>query len=209
MNTPFSQPNLANFIKTGTDAAVSKVSFPDGTSQTTAAVAGLPGFTPVLHTGRWDSNSDQLGTRAIIPDDVVENEGITPGNGTQDIPYGVSKPNDNGSLFKVSEEMAGIYTFTVQVNATAYSANYDHGPTVTFSKFLLGRAVGSNRINILNPSNKDGATSQTQIYSFIFSATTRLEPEEQMEYKWGDSFFLQGGNASNPGGWFSITKISS
>ena len=36
MNTPFSQPNLANFIKTGTDAAVSKVTFPDGTSQTTA-----------------------------------------------------------------------------------------------------------------------------------------------------------------------------
>ena len=36
MNTPFSQPNLANFIKTGTDAVVSKVTFPDGTSQTTA-----------------------------------------------------------------------------------------------------------------------------------------------------------------------------
>lgn len=40
MNTPFSQPNLANFIKTGTDAAVSKVTFPDGTSQTTAATTG-------------------------------------------------------------------------------------------------------------------------------------------------------------------------
>ena len=36
MNTPFSQPNLANFIKTGTDAVVSKVTFPDGRSQTTA-----------------------------------------------------------------------------------------------------------------------------------------------------------------------------
>jgi len=37
MNTPFSRPDLANFIKTGTDAVVSKVTFPDGTSQTTAA----------------------------------------------------------------------------------------------------------------------------------------------------------------------------
>ena len=173
-----------------------------------AAGGGAAGFTPVLHTGRFTTAGQQIGNRAIVPDDVVENEGITPGNGTQDIPYGVSKPNDNGSLFKVSEEMAGIYTITVQVNATAYSANYDHGPTVTFSKFLLVNGVG-RRINVLNPSNKDGATSQTQIYSFIFSATTRLEPEEQMEYKWGDSFFLQGGNASNPGGWFSITKISS
>tara|TARA_R110000823_G_C15700511_1_gene476408 strand:+ start:73 stop:609 length:537 start_codon:yes stop_codon:yes gene_type:complete len=39
MNTPFSRPDLANFIKTGTDAVVSKVTFPDGTSQTTAATA--------------------------------------------------------------------------------------------------------------------------------------------------------------------------
>ena len=171
------------------------------------AAGGAAGFTPVLHTGRWTSNSDQGGNKAIIPDDVVENEGITAGNGTQNIPYGVSKPNDSIGYFKVSEEMAGIYTFTVSVNATAYASNYEQGPTVTFSKFKLVNGVG-RRIEVYYASNKDGATTQSQRYSFIFSATTRLEPEEQMEYKWGNSFFLQGGNASNPGGRISIAKIS-
>ena len=36
MNVPFSQPNLSRYIQEGSDAAVSKVTFPDGTSQTTA-----------------------------------------------------------------------------------------------------------------------------------------------------------------------------
>ena len=206
MNTPFSQPNLANFIKTGTDAAVSKVSFPDGTSQTTAAVAGLPGFTPVLHTGRWTTSGQQLGNRGIVPDTVVENEGITPGNGTQNIPYGVSTPNGNISYFKVSEEMAGIYTFTVMLNATAYSSNYDEGPTVVFEKFLLGRE-GGNKINVITSNNSNRA-SQTDQRTFIFSVTTRLLPEEQMEYRWGTSFKLKGNNSSYPGAWFSITKVS-
>ncbi len=172
-----------------------------------AAGGGAAGFTPVLHTGVFTTAGQQIGSRAIIPDDVVENEGITAGNGTQNIPYGVSTPNGSVSRFKVSEEMAGIYTITVQVTATAYSANYDHGPTVTFSKFKLVNGVG-RRIEVYYASNKDGATTQAQRYSFIFSATTRLEPEEQMEYKWGNSFFLQGGNASNPGGRISIAKIS-
>ena len=174
-----------------------------------AAAGGAAGFTPVLHAGVFTSAGQQIGSRAIIPDSVVENEGITPGNGTQNIPYGVSTPNGSVSRFKVSEEMAGIYTITVQVTATAYSANYDHGPTVTFNKFLFGRAVGNNSIPILNTANQDGATDQTQRYTFIFSATTRLLPEEQFEYKWGDSFFIQGSSAANPGGYFSITKISS
>jgi hypothetical protein len=41
MNVPFSQPNLSRYIQEGSDAAVSKVTFPDGTSQTTAT-AGDP-----------------------------------------------------------------------------------------------------------------------------------------------------------------------
>ena len=36
MNVPFSQPNLSRYIQEGSNAAVSKVTFPDGTSQTTA-----------------------------------------------------------------------------------------------------------------------------------------------------------------------------
>ena len=39
MNVPFSQPNLSRYIQEGSDAAVSKVTFPDGTSQTTAATS--------------------------------------------------------------------------------------------------------------------------------------------------------------------------
>lgn len=172
-----------------------------------AAGGGAAGFTPVLHTGIFTTSGQQIGQRAIVPDSIAENEGITAGNGTQNIPYGVSKPNDSIGYFKVSEEMAGIYTFTVSVNATAYASNYEQGPTVTFSKFKLVNGVG-RRIEVYYASNKDGATTQSQRYSFIFSATTRLEPEEQMEYKWGNSFFLQGGNSSNPGGRISIVKIS-
>ena len=37
MNVPFSQPNLSQFIQEGGDAVVSKVTFPDGTSQTTSS----------------------------------------------------------------------------------------------------------------------------------------------------------------------------
>lgn len=62
MNTPFSQPNLANFIKTGTDAVVSKVTFPDGTSQTTATPqfshkqVKVPIQIPVV--GSWNGSNE-------------------------------------------------------------------------------------------------------------------------------------------------------
>ena len=167
---------------------------------------GAAGFTPVLHTGRWTSTIQQIGSRGIIPDTVVENEGITPGNGTQNIPYGKSEPSTNVSYFKVSEEMAGVYTFTVMVSANAYSANTDEGPTVVFNRFLLGRE-GGNKINVITSNNSNRA-SQTDQRTFIFSVTTRLLPEEQMEFKWGNSFTLKGGNNSFPGAWMSITKVS-
>lgn len=38
MNVPFSQPNLANYIQEGSDAVVSQITFPDGSTQTAAAV---------------------------------------------------------------------------------------------------------------------------------------------------------------------------
>jgi len=177
-----------------------------------AAAGGLPGFTPVIHTARWNTNSDQLGNRTIVGDDIVENQGITPGTGTQGIAYGVSVPIVNGTpintvgYFKVSEEMAGIYTFTVSVNAIAYSSSSDNGPSIKIEKFLLGRA-GGNGIKVLAANNL-GNADQTDQRTFIHSVTTRLLPEEQFEYNWTVSFKLRGNNASNPGGWFSITKIA-
>ena len=177
-----------------------------------AAAGGLPGFTPVLHTGRWNTNSEQNGNKAIIPDDIIANEGITPGTGTQNIAYGVSVPivngvpQDNPGYFKVSEEMAGIYTFTVSVNAIADSASYDEGPAVQFSKFRLvnGSGVGTPVL----AANNSNRASQTDQHTFIFSVTTRLLPEEELQYKWTTSFKLKGNNAPNPGGWFSIAKIA-
>ena len=169
---------------------------------------GAAGFTPVLHTGRWTSNSDQGGNKAIIPDTVIENEGITAGNGAQNIPYGVSTPNGNISYFKVSEEMAGIYTFTVSVNATAFSSTSDDGPSVKIEKVLIGRqGPTGNSIPVIAANNNNRA-SQTDQHTFIFSATSRLIPEEQFEYKWTVNFKLKGNNANNPGGWMSITKIA-
>ena len=175
-----------------------------------AAAGGLPGFTPVLHTGRWTTNADQLGTRAIVPDTVVENEGITPGNGTQNVPYGVSAtPSSqfgNISYFKVSEEMAGLYTFTISINAIAFSSTSDDGPSIKIERFLLGRE-GGNGIAVLAANNVNRA-SQTDQHTYIFSVTTRLIPEEQFEYKWTVNFKIKGNNSSNPGGWFSIAKIA-
>ena len=177
-----------------------------------AAAGGLPGFTPVIHTARWNTNSDQLGNRTIVGDDIIQNEGITPGTGTQGIAYGVSVPIVNGTpintvgYFKVSEEMAGIYTFTVSVNATAFSSSSDDGPSIKIERFLLGRE-GGNGIAVLAANNVNRA-SQTDQHTFIHSVTTRLLPEEQFEYNWTVSFKLKGNNASNPGGWFSITKIA-
>ena len=172
---------------------------------------GAAGFTAVLHTGRWNSNTDQNGNTAIVPDDVIENEGMTPGNGTQNVPYGVSATTNQGfgnvGRLKVSEEMAGIYTFTVSVNAIADSASYDEGPSVQFERFLLGRA-GGNAIPVLAANNTNRA-HQTDQHTFIFSVTTRLLPEEELQYKWTTSFKLKGNNAPNPGGWFSIAKIAS
>lgn len=37
MNVPFSQPNLANYIQEGSDAVVSQITFPDGSTQSQAA----------------------------------------------------------------------------------------------------------------------------------------------------------------------------
>ena len=187
-------------------------SIPRRSGPAAAGGGGLPGFTPVLHTGRWNTNSDQQGNRTIVGDDIIENEGITPGNGTQNIAYGVSVPIINGQpsntigYFKVSEEMAGIYTFTVCVNAIASSSNYDEGPSVKFSKFILvnGSGVGTPVL----AANNTNRASQTDQHTFIFSVTTRLIPEQQLEYRWTTSFKLKGNNSSNPGGWFSIAKIA-
>ena len=61
-----------------------------------AGGGGAAGFTPVLHTGRWTTNVTQIGNKAIVPDTIIENEGITAGAGTQNIAYGVSVPIING-----------------------------------------------------------------------------------------------------------------
>ena len=159
---------------------------------------GLPGFTPVLFTGKWTTAGQQLGTRGISPDTVVENEGVTAG-------YGKSDPNQFGSEWKVSEEMAGIYTFTIQVNATAFSSSSLNGPTVAFEKFLLGRSPST--IDLL-VTNVIGGVSETNQRSFTISLTTRLAPEEILRFKWGLNFTLKGGNASFPGAWMSIAKIA-
>ena len=169
---------------------------------------GAAGFTPVLFTGGWNSNAQQLGLKAVIPDVIYSNEGITPGNGTQNIPYGYSNPTAGVSYFKVSEEMAGIYTFTIMVVALAYNnEGDDDGPTVNFERFLLGRTPGNNSIPLIKPQNNNQA-HVTDPKTFLFSVTTRLIAEEQMEFKWASAFALRGGNSSNPGGWMSITKVS-
>ena len=170
------------------------------------AAGGAAGFTPVLHTGRWNTNSNQQGNRTIVGDDIIENIGITPGNGTQNIPYGVSTPNDNVGYFKVSEEMSGIYTFTISINATASSATYDEGPSVHFSKFQLVNGSGVS-VPVLAANNSNQA-DQTDQKTFLFSVTTRLEPEQRLDYRWVTSFKIKGNNTSNPGGWFSIAKIA-
>ena len=38
MNTPFHQPNLASYVRDGADAKLNKITFSDGTTQSTAGV---------------------------------------------------------------------------------------------------------------------------------------------------------------------------
>ena len=75
MNVPFSQPNLSRYIQEGSDAAVSKVTFPDGTSQTTAAgdpVTGVSYSGDTLSLSRAEG-SDLTTTIATSDPTKIEN----------------------------------------------------------------------------------------------------------------------------------------
>ena len=212
MNTPFSQPNLANFIKTGTDAAVSKVTFPDGTSQTTAAGGGAPGFTPVNFVARFTTEQQIANNRAVVPDTIIINEGITSGNGSDGTPYGWSELNDSISSFKVSEEMAGLYQISNIVCVSRYgTANGLRTPDffgLNVNAFLLGQPGGNNQA-VITP-RAEGVIDVNSDNNYISNTTAifRLTPEMRFQIAWGSAFTLNGRSANSPGGQISIVKLS-
>jgi len=180
-----------------------------------AGGGGAPGFTPVLFNGQWASNIQQIGYRAVIPETITHTEGITSGNGLEGTPFGWTNfhtPSQTGgeSYWKVSEEMAGIYTITITYNASRYASaegrsDNSHPPpyyirnAITASSRKIYAALANG---VINTSNDDNIIQTSTV-------TVRMFPEDRMAFAWGNSnFTLKGGNSSSPGGWMSITKVS-
>mgnify|MGYP001157139067 CR=1 FL=1 len=104
MNTPFSRPDLSRFIQEGTDAAVSKVTFPDGTQQSTAAAAA--NFTAICGFISDSVNSPTAGNLQLLLDNTIFNTDT-------------NIFTKSGNTVTVSKK--GVYRFFIQVAVTNLS----------------------------------------------------------------------------------------
>ena len=91
MNVPFSRPDLSRFIQEGTDAVVSKVTFPDGTSQATAVSPPLTAF-------RNSSVERELTIVSGNPS-VATNPGDTKGGAVTELSTPIVLPYANQNVF--------------------------------------------------------------------------------------------------------------
>jgi hypothetical protein len=173
---------------------------------------GAAGFTPVLFTAQWNASRQQSGSRAVEPDTILLQEGITSGNGTDNIPYGWSYstiPANAGSntYWKISEEMAGIYTFTIRYTAERHAQypNGEHGPPL-FKRRRAGTTT-TLIVSFYDEAFNEDADKRTM---FTATLTTRLIAEDRIEMMWGAyAFTLDGGSTSSPRGRISVVKVLS
>lgn len=176
---------------------------------------GAAGFTPVLFNGQWASNIQQPGYRAVIPETITDTEGITSGNGTEGTPYGwTNSPNPTNvgseSYWKVSEEMAGIYTITMSYNISRYGSESGRTDNHTPPAYSIRNSITTNSRRLIAPNNNGVVnTSNEDMILQTSTVTARMFPEDRMAFTWGNTnFTLRGGNATAPGAWMSITKVS-
>ena len=171
---------------------------------------GAAGFTPVLMRGDFTSEL-QVGNNVQIDPDVVTQEGITAGNGADGVAYGWSQPNgSDSSMFKVSEEMAGIYSVSFSVAIARYgtagglrNASWEG---LLVNTFLLGDEGGNLKIiNVTRAANYIDVNSD-DVTRLSGTYVARLKPEMRFQMKWPPGFTLKG---NSNGGQMSIVKISS
>jgi hypothetical protein len=173
---------------------------------------GAAGFTPVIFTAQWNADRQQGNARAVEPDTILLQEGITSGNGTDNVPYGWSYdgiPANAGSKtrWKVSEEMAGNYTFTLTYRAQRH-AQYPYEEHYSAS-FISKR--GSTETRLLFQVNDKGLDEDADVKKmFTATCTTRLIAEDIMLIQWeGYPFTLKGGSVNIQYGYISVVKVSS
>ena len=172
---------------------------------------GAAGFTPVLFTAQWNADRVQNGARAIEPDTIISEEGITSGSGTESTPYGWSystTPSSAGSetYWKVSEEMAGVYTLTI----TWTAQRRDPNPTSAMVGPVIELRRDGADTDILF-FQYDEAFNTTADKKMVFSSTVtlRMNAEDRLNLQWGGyQFFLEGNSTNSPGGWISMVKVS-
>ena len=170
---------------------------------------GAAGFTPVLMRGDFTTDV-QVGNDVRIDPDVITQEGITAGNGADGTAYGWSQPTGStATMFKVSEEMAGIYSVSFSMCVSRYGTAGGlrgekwEGPLV--NTFLLGDEGGNNKIiNLTKAANYIDINSDV-VTRLSGTYVARLKPEMRFQMQHNRGFTLKG---SNNGGQMSIVKIS-
>lgn len=111
MNTPFSQPNLSAYIREGSNATLNQITFPDGTSMTSAPAASLtPAYVSVTLTQDITSSTTSVNPFATFL-------GGAPTTNASQVSY-----VDSSGNFYVSG--AGIYEITCVLHMEITSSDY-------------------------------------------------------------------------------------
>ena len=163
MNTPFSRPDLSRFIQEGTDAAVSKVTFPDGTQQSTSASPRPTAFT----------QSDAIREFTVLPGNP--NEVTNPGNNKQgavtELSTSIVLPEANQNVF-INCRVVG----ELDVNSADFGMILHRSGGTGGSKFLRAAADGDRgrfiSPNVISMSSQDTSTLDTMIVTYVDTTTS-------------------------------------
>jgi len=159
MNTPFSTPDLKNYIKTGSDAVVSKLTFPDGSTQTQAAVP------PSQVTGlTFNAEGDN---KLVLSQSAGQQQEVTIPTGGGDPIYG---------FLHYSGASGRPTSYTIDFNTSMMQRQSAYGD----GTFVVTTSGGSDAPTLATQSdnltsglkiNKDGLYRITIVYA-MFSPTT-------------------------------------
>ena len=172
---------------------------------------GAAGFTPVLFTAQWNADRVVQGGKAIEPDTIISEDGITSGNGTDNTPYGWSYDTPNSpagkTFWKVSEEMAGVYTLTITWTA---QRRYPNPSSEMIGPIIEVREESGTTNKIMGFKYEDAFdTTADKRMAMSATVTLRMNAEDRMRLDWGGTVFhLMGGSVNSPSGWISMVKVS-
>ena len=104
MNVPFSRPNLAKFIQEGSDAVVSKVTFPDGTEQTSASQSNNVVFSQNPSEG---SNLSVASGNPTDPDNAFTGGDGDKGGSLTTLQQSITIPNNASTYVLIMVSVSG------------------------------------------------------------------------------------------------------